>query len=116
MEKYLPFVTRGMCCKIWLKDIMRIEQHGRLAVIITENNVYERYGRTEEMEEYLDERFYRCLKTVIINFDQVKMMKNQTIFFRNGEEYFLGRQSYIKARQTFAIYIKNPCNCNGFVV
>ena len=89
---------------------------GGSVAIVTENDVFERYGRIEELEPYLDERFYHCLKTVIINFQQVSMMRDQTIFFRNSEKIFLGRQNYIKARQTFAIYIKNPCNCNGFVV
>lgn len=116
MDKYLPFVRRDVCCKILLKDIMRIEQRGRMVAIVTENDIFERYGRIEELEPYLDERFYHCLKTVIINFQQVSMMRDQTIFFRNSEKIFLGRQNYIKARQTFAIYIKNPCNCNGFVV
>ncbi len=116
MDKYLPFVTRDICRKIRLQDILRIEQRGRLVAIVTEKDVYEKYGRIEDLEQYLDDRFYHCLKNVIINFQQVSMMKNQTIYFKNSEEYFLGRQSYIKARQTFAIYIKNPCNCNGFVV
>ena len=116
MDKYLPFVRRDVCCKILLKDIMRIEQRGRIVAIVTENDVFERYGRIEELEPYLDERFYHCLKTVIINFQQVSMMRDQTIIFRNSEKIFFGRQNYIKARQTFAIYIKNPCNCNGFVV
>ena len=115
-ERYLPFISRNICCKIWLHEIIRIEQRGRVVAIITESEIYERYGRIEELEEYLDERFYHCLKTVIINFQQVKMMRCQTIFFRNGEEYYLGRQNYIKTRQTFAIYIKNPCNSKGFVV
>ena len=116
MDKYLPFVTKDVCCKIWLRDILRIEQRGRLVAIVTETQVYERYGRMEEMEPYLDEGFYHCLKTVIINFRQVSMMREQTVFFRNGEQFFLGRQNYIKTKQTFAVYIKNPCTCNGFVV
>ena len=115
-ERYVPFINRTVCCKIWLHEIIRIEQRGRLIIIITDMGTFERYGRIDEVEKYLDERFYHCLKTVIINFQQVKMMSCQTIFFRNGEEYFLGRQNYIKAKQTFAIYIKNPCNSNGFVV
>ena len=37
----------------------------------------------------------------------VRDMKDGTIRFMNGEEVGLGRGSFIKAKQKFAMYIKN---------
>lgn len=116
MESFLPFINREQCCKIWLKDIMYIRQDGRMTNIVTENETFCSYDRIKDMEKYLDDRFYYCLKTIIINFQQVSVMKDQTIYFKNGDHIVLGRQNYIRTRQTFAAYIKNPCNFNDFVV
>lgn len=116
MEKYLPIVNRKHCRKIWLSDILYIMQEGRLTHVVTENETFSTYNKIGFFGEYLDSRFYYCLKSIAINFQQVSMMQNQTIFFKNGDNIFLGRQNYIHTRQSFANYIKNPCNSNDSVV
>ncbi len=105
-DKYLPFVNRQQCSKIPLREILRVEQNGRLVTIVTEKGILEKYGKIQEVEEYLDERFYHCLKKTIINFEQVSSMKEQTIFFKNGDKIFLGRENFVRTKQSFAIYIK----------
>ncbi len=56
--------------------------------------------------EYLDRRFFRCLRSVIINFEQVQAMRDQTIYFENGKSFMLGRTNYISTKQAFAAYLK----------
>ena len=116
MDKYIPFVSRQQCCKIPLEEILYIEQQGREVFIVTDKITYRQYGKFSDLEDYLDERFFCCLKTMAINFSNVISMREQAIKFKNGKEIYLGRQNFVRTKQSFAIYIKNPCNSNGFVV
>ena len=116
MNAFLPFENRKQCCKILLDDIFYIKQEGRLLYVITEEEIFRCYQRMEDILEFLDKRFYRCLKKITLNFQNVSALKDQTDFFKNGDKIFLGRQNYIHTRQSFAAYIKKPCNFNDFIV
>ena len=97
MSENIPIVNRW-CCKILpVSDIVYIFSNYRKSEIHTR----------DEIESYLDGRFDHCLKGFIVNFDMVRDMKDGTIRFMNGEEVGLGRGSFIKAKQKFAMYIKN---------
>ncbi|MBR5229267.1 MAG: LytTR family transcriptional regulator DNA-binding domain-containing protein [Firmicutes bacterium] len=116
MDKYIPFVTRQKCCKISLEEVLYIEQIGREVMIVTEKTTYRQYGKITQLQQYLDESFFNCLKTMIINFSNVVSMQDQTVKFKDGTEIFLGRQNFVRTKQTFAVFIKKACNSNGFVV
>ena len=80
MSENIPIVNRW-CCKILpVSDIVYIFSNYRKSEIHTRDEV---------------------------NFDMVRDMKDGTIRFMNGEEVGLGRGSFIKAKQKFAMYIKN---------
>ena len=49
---------------------------------------------------------FSCLRLVIINFEQVQAMRDQTIYFENGKSFALGRTNYISTKQAFAAYLK----------
>ena len=102
MEKYIPIIRRTDCCKIAVSDILYIQQHGRVTNIVTEKETFS----AGDYEVYLDRRFFRCLHSVIINFEQVKSMKDQTIYFQSGQSFALGRNSFVSAKQAFAAYLK----------
>ena len=107
MEKFLPLVNREYCCKIWIRDILYIEQTGRTVNIVTENKTFYDYNKIKNLELYLDEYFVHCLKGTVVNFDQIESMKDQCIIFKNGTKYLLGRQSFVHTKQTFVFYMKN---------
>ena len=107
MSENIPIVNRW-CCKILpLSDIVYIFSDYRKAEIHTRNEMIPVYYSRDEIESYLDGRFDHCLKSLIVNFEMVSDMRDGVIRFRNGEEVSLGRGSYIKAKQKFAMYIKN---------
>ena len=90
MDNFVPFINREQCCKIWLCDIMHIMQEGRMTNIVTEKETFCSYKKIKSFEQYLDMdgRFYYCLKSIVINFQQVSVMKDQTIYFKNeGGQY-----------------------------
>ena len=106
MEKYIPIITRTDCCKVPVSDILYIRQHGRVTNIVTEAETFSQYAKAGDYVEYLDRRFFRCLRSVIINFEQVQAMRDQTIYFENGKSFALGRTNYISTKQAFAAYLK----------
>lgn len=107
MEKFLPMINRNECCKIWLDDILYFEKNGRLVKIVTSDASHYDYGSISDYEQYFadDERFFACMKGLVINFDHVDSMKDRTIRFSNGREYDLGRTNYLKTKQTFVNYM-----------
>ena len=36
MEKFIPIVNRKECCKVWLDDVVYIENEGRRVKIVTD--------------------------------------------------------------------------------
>ena len=107
MSENIPIVNRW-CCKILpVSDIVYIFANYRKSEIHTRNEMIPVYCSRDEIESYLDSRFEHCLKGLIVNFEMISSMKDGTIRFTNGEEVGLGRGSFIKAKQKFAMYIKN---------
>lgn len=102
---YIPLVSRGETCKIFLESIILIEQELRKARIYTDEENYSLYSKIEEFTQYLDGRFLRCHQSYIINLDKVVKMKAQTIFFENGLKIMIGREKFINAKQNFTNYI-----------
>lgn len=107
VEKFLPMVKRSECCKIMLDDIMYFEKVGRMVRIATCESSYYEYGKISDYAQYFedDSRFYVCMKGLVVNFDHVNSMKDQTIYFSNGRQYEFGRTNYLKAKQAFVSYL-----------
>ena len=86
MKRFIPLVTRKFSLKVPVDAIIYIQRKDRKLRIVTDTEYYEYYEKLTNIEQYLDKRFYYCLKTFIINLDKVDMMKEQTISFQNGEK------------------------------
>ncbi len=107
MRKYIPIVTRKLCKKVWIKDILYITQRGRLVYVVTDEDEYSYYGKASELEPCLDKHFFCCLKWTFINFNKVESMHDQIIFFIGGKHFDeIGRTHYITTKQSFAAYMK----------
>lgn len=107
MDKFLPLVNREYCCKIWVDEILYIEQICRTINIVTEKGTFYDYEKIVNLYPYLDEYFVHCLKNTVVNFNQVQSMMNQTITFKNGTTFTFGRQNFIITKQKFVLYMKN---------
>ena len=107
MSNSIPIVNRR-CCKILpISEIVYIFSNYRKSEIHTGKEMIPVYYPRSDIEGYLDGRFQHCLKNLIVNFDMISDMSDGVIRFRNGEEVAIGRGNYIKAKQKFAMYIKN---------
>ena len=69
--------------------------------IVTDEKEFYLYAKVSDLSPYFDsdERFYPCMKGMVVNFDRVSSMKDQIIYFRNGMQYMLGRTNYLKTKQ-----------------
>ena len=103
--KYIPIVRKDETSKVFIKNVMLIEQELRKTMIYAEEGHYWRYGKIDELLRYLDGRFFRCHQSCIINMDKVVKMKEQTIFFENGFKTMMGREKFQCARQNFNRHI-----------
>ena len=105
-KQFIPLITRKFSLKVWVDDIVYIQKKDRKLKVATDRVCYEYYEKLQNIEPYLDQRFYYCLKSLVVNLDKIDKMTDQTIFFQNGETFFLGRENYIKAKQTYSAYLK----------
>jgi len=68
----------------------------------------------ENLMQYLDSRFYTCLKGTVINLDKVERMEERPeerrIYFLNGEYLLIGRDNFIRTKQRYAAWLKNLIN------
>ena len=106
MEPYIPVITKNRVVKIYLQDIVYIMKKQRKIVIVAEKEQFAYYGRMEIIKCHVDQRFFFCLQNFVINLDKVDRMEDQTIYFVNGETFWLGRDNYVRAKQYYTAYLK----------
>ena len=111
-EKYIPIINKEEICKVYIADVLFIEQELRKTIIHTENATFWRYGKMDELLRYLDSRFFKCHQSCIINMDKVVKMKEQTIFFKNGFKIMMGKEKFKYAKQNFAHHMINGTKPN----
>lgn len=104
--KYVPVISRKETAKVSVSDIIMIERDKRKLHIVTDQKEYQIYERIENVAPLLDEGFYSCLKGFYINLSRVKSMADQQIIFDNGMIYSLGRDNFIRAKQRYALFLK----------
>jgi len=102
---YIPLVKKDETSKVFLKNIILIEQELRKSMIYTDKEKFWLYSKIDTLMQYLDSRFLKCHQSYIINLDKVVKMKSQTIFFENGQKIFIGREKFQSTRQYYASYI-----------
>ena len=112
-KNYIPIIRRDETCKVFIENILAIEQDLRKTVIYTEGDKYWRYGKMDELLTYLDGRFFKCHHSCVINMDKVVKMREQTIFFENGFSIMMGREKFQCAKQNFARYMIQEANANS---
>ncbi|MCI8609412.1 MAG: LytTR family transcriptional regulator [Firmicutes bacterium] len=104
--EYIPLITKKYNMKIPVEQIVYFHQQSRKLKIVTDERTYEYYGKLETLTPRLDKRFYAAMQSITINLDKVVRMEDQAIYFDNGETIFLGRCNYIKAKQSYAAWLR----------
>ena len=105
MEHFIPLVTRQRSLKVCTDDVVYIQRENRKIKIKTECEIYVYYEKMENVRNALDERFYACLDSLIINLDKVQRMEEQMVYFSNGDTLQLARNCFIRTKQVYAGYL-----------
>ena len=103
--KYLPIINRSDSCKLKVNDICFVTRDNKKLVFGTEDGVKRTYGKMDQLEEYLEGDFVRCMSGCIINLAKVREVKDGTIRFDNGDTLKLGREGYVRVKQKFNAYL-----------
>lgn len=102
---YLPIVTKACTTRVRISDVMMISRNYRKLEIKAESGDFQYYEKLDNIVGCLGRQFYRCSDGIIINFEKVECMKQQSITFSNGCRVELGRDCYLKARKAFTQYL-----------
>jgi DNA-binding LytR/AlgR family response regulator len=102
----LYIISSAVSAKVQLKDVVMIARDRRKLRIVTSGREYCYYDKIENILQLLDQRFYSCLQGCYINLDHVVMAAEQRIVFDNGVNLELGRDNYIKTKQTYDRYLR----------
>jgi len=103
---YIPVITKKESCIVRIKEILYVEKDLRLVKIHTSERVYTFYGKLEDIMEYLDDRFYRCHRSCIVNFEKIISMEGGNFYLEGGETLRVGQNNYQYTRRHYRMYLK----------
>ena len=103
----LSIITAKSCAKIYIEDIEYIEQVGRKLELVTADLKYGVYDNMGHLLPYFSNKgFYRPMKGLLINFEQVRNIEEDSVFFESGNLISMGRNNISKTRNAFRKYLQ----------
>jgi DNA-binding LytR/AlgR family response regulator len=104
-KKRIPILTRSEVTYVDPDDILYAESQLRLILLRTVERQHRYYGKLDDLMRVLDESFYRCHVSWIINLDKVVSVKNNAIHMADGKVILLGRNKFQAARKAYMRYL-----------
>ena len=102
-------VNKKGALKLGLNEILFFEKEKRKIHIHTTMDVITYYGKFDDMEQQLDERFVRCHKSYIVNISKVIKMGNRKFYFAGEKVVPISKSYYPDVRDLFLDYLEgNP--------
>jgi DNA-binding LytR/AlgR family response regulator len=106
-EKFILAKTINSSTKILLRDILYIESNRRKIKVHTNDDIIEYYCSLSELEStLLEENFFRCHKSYIVNFKYVKSFDNTSITLKNLEKVYVSKYKLSDFAKAFMYYLK----------
>lgn len=124
--KFIPIIKTREIYKVLTEELLYVEQYQRKIRLITREVTFETYGKIQECLPHLGENFMKCHQSLYVNMDQIRAMRDHSIYFFGGMEIPLSRDKYTAAKQRFSRYLISgkklaigiflSCNFSGFIV
>lgn len=111
-EDYIPVITRKEAAKVKLRVILYIETELRVVNIYTNTRTYRFYGKLDDVMKYLNNNFYRCHKSCIVNLKKIVRMENGIFYFTNGTTLKVGQNNYQHARSYYRKFLEQNVRSN----
>lgn len=90
----LTIKMNGVCKRVPIEDIFYAENDRRKIILHTRNGNDSFYGKMEDLEQKLGNRFFRSHRGYLVHLEEVEGYDHTNIFMKNGETVFLARQKY----------------------
>lgn len=90
-------------------QVIYLEKELRKIKVYTQIEEYkciEFYGRFEDIQEILDERFMQCNRSFIFNMDKIIVMTDSQVFLEGNIRISLGRDSFSRGRKQLDEFLK----------
>lgn len=104
--RYMVVKTEGSFRKIMFHDILYVESDGRKVIIHTRQETIEIYARMDALEKQLGEEFYRCHRSYLVAFSQIKSYDSTGITVSSGEQIYLAKRKYTEFVQHYCKYLR----------
>lgn len=115
-SQYISIKENRVLKKILVDSIIFAETRRHYIEIHTSNDIYCSYMTFDEFCELLPKqiRFHCCYRGIIINFDYVKKINDNNIFFENEDSVPISRSKRNETRNAYAAYAFEKTRQEGF--
>ena len=105
MRNCLPIIKSDIVANVPYENIIYILQSLEETTVVTTGRLLVFTGRLKDIAPVLDDRFYQCHRSYIINLDHVDALKDRRLYMSNGDSIYLCKSLYLRARKTYIDYI-----------
>lgn len=106
-QKSLLLKYKGISTKLFFKDIIYIECYNKKMTIHTTSKLQECWTSMQSMEKMLDDCFFRCHRSYIINLAFVKEYDMLNLLLLDGSNIPMAKQKYPLFVKSYLHYAKN---------
>lgn len=103
----LTIIKNGKTQVIFIRDIFYCEVFNHQVQIHTAHGTYDYLGTLDTLENMLDERFFRCHRSYIVNMSCVAGQEKGVANLTNGERIFISRRKQTDFMQRLLNFFKN---------
>lgn len=104
--QYISIKESRVTVQILLDNLYFVEMRNHYAEFHTSTGIHHSYMTFDGLRNLIPEqlRFQCCCRGIIVNFDNVKRIEEQTIVFQNDERVPVSRSKKIEIRNAYASY------------
>ena len=103
----LTLIKSGKTQVILIRDILYCEVFNHQVRIHTVHGTYDYFGTLDMLETKLDERFFRCHRSFVVNMSCVAGQEKGVAILINGERIFISRRKQADFMQKLLNFLKN---------
>ena len=106
-DQALTLMKSGETCVIRIRDILYCEVFNHQVSVYTRHGGFTCSGTLDDLENRLDERFFRCHRSFIVNLNAVAGQEKGTAILTNGEKILISRRKQSEFMQKLLMFMKN---------
>ena len=106
-DLFIPVDTRSETHKVYLYEINYIERRGRQIILKKVDGQITYNGSIDHISRILDDRFYMCHRSLIVNLEHINSAKNQILEFINGDSKFIGIHNFRQTRRAYKQHLED---------